>query len=82
MNIFKWFKKMTIESPIFWLITEDMIQEEAEQEIDRKLTDDELKELFNDQYFDDDIVWNRMVLIREAITKLLTRKEESKNEKI
>lgn len=81
MNIFKWLKKKNINCPIFWLITEEMIQEEAEQEINRRLTEKELFELFEAQYFDEDVVWNRMVMIREAISKLVLGEGDDKNEK-
>ena len=71
--IFKWLNRKSIESPIFWLITEDMVQEEAEQEIDRKLTENELKELIGYQYGDEDFDWHRMVMAREAIRKVIKK---------
>lgn len=72
-SIFKWLNRKSIESPIFWLITEDMVQEEAEQEIDRRLTENELKELIEYQYGDEDFDWNRMVMAREAIRKVIKK---------
>lgn len=75
-NLFKWLKKESIESPIFWLITEEMVQEEAEQEINRRLTEEELKELFEFQYDDDRLSWDRMVLIRVAINSLIVERRE------
>jgi hypothetical protein len=71
MKLFRWLKKDGIESPMVWLVTEEMIQGEAEQEIDRKLTDTELTQLVDFQYFDDEFSWTRMVLIRSAIRKIV-----------
>ena len=42
---------------------------EAEQEIDRKLTEEELERVVDSLYEDDEIFWQRNVLIREAILK-------------
>lgn len=75
-KLFKWLKKESIESPIFWLITEEMIQEESEQQIKRRLTEDELEELFEFQYEDENVSWDRMVMIREAINRLITERRE------
>lgn len=55
------------DDPIIWPITEEVIQIEAESEIDRRLTGKELNRLKEIFYDDEEISWQRMVLIREAI---------------
>ncbi len=55
------------DDPIIWPVTEEVIQIEAESEIDRRLTGKELNRLKEIFYDDEEISWQRMVLIREAI---------------
>ncbi len=74
MNIFKWIQSNLVESPIIWLVTEEMVQEESAQTIDCKLTDKELQEFFELQFEDDELDWNRMVMIRTAIEKVVNKK--------
>jgi len=55
------------DDPVIWPITLEMIQEEADQELERPLTEIELNRL-NLVFFDNlDTSWRMMVLIREAI---------------
>ena len=61
---------------IVWVVTEEMIQMEAESEIDRRLTDIELNRVFQCFDEDDETLWNRMVLIREAVNSALKNPRE------
>jgi hypothetical protein len=63
------------KDPMVWVITEEMIQEEAEQEIKRRLSDLELHRVFHAQYEDDETSWSRMVLIREVILNVINNPE-------
>ena|SRR3989344_1549858 len=57
---------------IVFVISEEEIQGEAESAgIERRLTNNELHRIACSFYEDDDLAWQRMVLIREAISKVL-----------
>ena len=53
--------------PLFWPISSELVQQEAEQEIKRRLTDIELNRLKEMFYDDDDLMWKRMEMIRDAV---------------
>lgn len=58
------------DDPIIWAVSEEMTQSEAEDEIDRKLSDVELNRIHKCLYYDieeSSVSWNLMVMIREAI---------------
>ena len=52
--------------PLFWPISSELAQQEAEQEIERRLTDIELNRLKEMFYDDDDVMWKRAEMIRDA----------------
>ncbi len=57
---------------IVFVISEEQIQGEAESAgIERRLTDDELLEIGRSFYEDDDLAWQLMAMIREAIGKVV-----------
>lgn len=57
---------------IVFVISEEEIQGEAESAgIERRLTDDELHKIARCFYEDDSLAWQRMVMMREAIDKVL-----------
>ena len=66
----KWLRMKSFEDdPIMFAISEGLVQMEAEQEIDRQLTKKELRQVVDAFYEDDEILWHRLVFIREAILK-------------
>jgi hypothetical protein len=66
-SLFKWFKEEWIESPILWPITEEALQIEAEQEIDRRLSNIELQRVYYSIGGDGDANWNYFTLLREIV---------------
>lgn len=79
-SIFKfptWQNDETFEDDqIVWFFTEEMIQSEAEMELDRRLTDVELHRVFQCFFEDDDTLWNRVTFTREAIRNAVDEPEQ------
>lgn len=69
-KLFKWIsKKLLANDPILWAFTEAYVQSEAESEIDRELTEEELGNFVEVFFVDEEIEYKRMELVREAILK-------------
>lgn len=62
---------LKIDDPVIWPITQALVQLEAESEIDRELTNIELNRLKEMFYDDEKVSWNRMVMIREAMSEVI-----------
>ncbi len=68
---------LEIDDPVIWPITLEIIQYEAEEEIERRLTDIEVNRFEFMCFDDDDVSWKRMEMIRDAI---LVAVDNSKHE--
>ncbi|MCX6782902.1 MAG: hypothetical protein NTZ20_02825 [Candidatus Levybacteria bacterium] len=63
------------DDPVIWPITLGMIQEEADQELERPLTDIEINRL-EDVFFEGDkTMWNQLVFLREAIEEAVNNEK-------
>jgi hypothetical protein len=73
-KLFKWMSKKSFDNdPIVWAVTESMIQQEAESEIGRRLSELEIERLVEAMWDDKETAWNSIVLIREAINSIVGR---------
>jgi hypothetical protein len=64
-------KKSLVDDPILFVITENMIQEEAEEEIGRRLTEDELHDFVGLIHEDLEIYDLYRELMSEGIRKVV-----------
>lgn len=72
-KLFKWISKKSLANdPILWVFTEEMIQEKAEAEIGRRLTQDELLNFVDLWHEDLEIDSIRQELISELISKAVS----------
>ncbi len=75
-KLFKWLSSKSLDNdPIVWAVTESMIQQEAESEIGRQLSESEIERLVEAMWDDEETAWNSMVLIREAIKNVVNPSE-------